>query len=159
MKAKAITLFCFSLLVALITCHVRVPAQGQPPEPYTKKKPPPALTVPLPDLLIRSANRVEPESTKVAIRIANIGKAGAGYFEVSYVCDWYPKEAGQPSFLAGAVLAVESLAGGESKTFEVDCQKHAPAATKLKFGATVDWNTKVQEANEKNNAYSDPHLK
>ena len=158
MKTKTTTLFCLSLLVALITCHVRVPAQGQP-EPYTKKKPPPVRTVPLPDLLIRSAHRVEPDSTKVLIRIANIGKADAGYFEVSYVCDWYPKEAGKTYFLAGAVLAVEALAAGESKPFEVDCQKHAATATKLKFGATVDWNTKVNEANEKNNSVSSSDLK
>ena len=158
MKIKALVLFCLSLCLGLMTCHVRILAQGKP-EPYTRKKPPPVFTVPLPDLVIRSANRVEPGSSKVMIQIANIGKADAGYFEVSYVCDWYPKEAGKPAFLAGAVIAVESLAAGQSKPFEIDCHKHAPTATKLKFGATVDWNTKVKEANEKNNLFPSSYLK
>lgn len=157
-KIKALVLFCLSLSVGLTTSHVPILAQGKP-EPYTKKKAPPVFTAPLPDLLIRSANRVEPSSTRVIIRVANLGKADAGYFEVSYVCDWYPKEAGKTYFIAGAVLAVESLAAGESKPFEIDCQKHAATATKLKFGATVDWNTKVKESNEKNNKRLDPNLK
>lgn len=157
-KIKALVLCCLSLCVGLTTSHVPILAQGKP-DPYTRKKPPPVFTVPLPDLLIRSANRVDPGSTKVLIRVANIGKKDAGYFEVSYVCDWYPKENGKPSFLAGAVIAVESLAAGASKPFEIDCQKHAATATKLKFGATVDWNTKVKEANENNNSLPSSYIK
>jgi hypothetical protein len=157
MKTKA-PAFCFSLLVGLMACHARVAAQGKP-EPYTKKKTPQVLTVPLPDLLIRNANRVEPGSAKVMIRIANIGKADAGYFQISYVCDWYPKESGKPSFLAGAVIAVESMAAGESKSFEIDCHKNSLIGTKLKFGAMVDWEKKIKESNETNNSLPASYIK
>lgn len=153
------TLFSiFLLLAGLMMCNAGALAQDHP-EPYTRKKTPPVFSAPLPDLLIRSASRAEPDSTRVVMRVANLGKADAGYFEVSYVCDWYPKEAGKTYFLAGAVIAVESLAAGESKPFEIDCGKHALMATKLKFGATVDWSKKVKESNEKNNALPSSFIK
>ena len=157
MKIKVPLMFCFPLLAGLTMCHARVQAQSKP-EPYSKKKTPPVFAI-LPDLVIRSANRVEPNSTKVLISIANIGKADAGYFEVSYACDWYPKEEGKTYFLAGAVLAVESLTAGESKPFEVNCPRNIPSATKIKFGATADWSKKIKESKETNNTYSDPDLK
>ncbi len=153
MKIKALLLFWFSVLLGL-ACQAVVPAQAKP-EPYTKKDPPPALTVPRPDLIVRSVRMVDPGSTKFEMRVVNIGKGDAGYFEVSYVCDWYPKK---PDFKAGAVFAVEALASRATKVLTGDCP-NSGFGPKLKFGAHADWSNKLKESNEKNNTYSNPDLK
>ncbi len=153
MKIRALLLFWLSVLMGLV-CQGVVPAQGKP-EPYTKKDPPPALTAPRPDLVIRSVKIVEPGSNKFEMRVVNIGKADAGYFEVSYACNWYPKK---PDFNAGAVIGVEALASGTTKVLSGNCPNNG-FGPKLKFGANADWNDKLKESNEKNNAYSNPDLK
>ena len=154
-----LTLFSASALIAQEGRQTGPPKPNGPvnKSPLPNKAPPGAGQ--FPDLIVRSANLIEPGSTKVSIRIANIGKADADNFQVSYVCDWYPKEAGKPSIIAGAVIAVESLAAGESKPFEVDCQRNSSIGTKLKFGAMADWEKKIKESNETNNSYPASYLK
>ncbi len=153
MKIRSLLLFWFSVLMGL-ACQGVVPAQAKP-EPYTKKGPPPMLTAPRPDLVIRSVRIVEPGSNKFEMRVVNIGKADAGYFEVSYACNWYPKK---PDFNAGAVFGVETLASGATKVLSGNCPNNG-FGPKLKFGAHADWNNKLKESNEKNNVYSNPDLK
>ena len=153
MKIRVLLLFGFSVLLGLV-CQGGVRAQGKP-GPYTKKDPPPVLVAPRPDLIIRSVRIIEPGSNKFELRVVNVGKADAGYFEISYVCNWYPKK---PTFNAGAALGVEALAAGATKVLTGNCPNNG-FGPKLKFGAHADWNDQQKESNEKNNVYSDPDLK